>query len=189
MTHRLARQGLVVGSCLLAFLASACTPGDPPAPPTTSSPPVTSPTPTENAQEREQRLAYEAAETSYREFRAEYNRLTAAGGADKVSPKLQNTSGGAYQRELLATLRAFKKAGYRTKGDEVIPPIRRAGYSSSSLLIDACEDDRGVKTYDRSGKRIDDGDILIVHLEVRKSGTAWKVWSGSGSEASTCDDF
>lgn len=187
MVRRLSERGLVVGSCLLAFLGTACAPSDPPPPPPTSSAPA--PTPTENAQEREERLAYEAAEKSYREFRAEFNRLAAGGGADKPSRRLEDTSGGPYQAELMEILRAFKKAKYRTSGEEVIPSVRRAGYSRGSLLIEACEDDRAVKTFDRSGKKVDDGDVLVVNLEVREVDATWKVWSGSGSEASTCDDF
>ena len=87
MGRRWTGRGLVVGACLLAFLGTGCTPDDPPpAPPSTTAP---SPTPTENAQEREERLAYEAAEKSYREFRAEYYRVLGSGGAKSSTPAMK----------------------------------------------------------------------------------------------------
>jgi hypothetical protein len=93
MRHRFAGRGLLVGSCLLAFLGTACTPSDPPpTPPTT----VASATPTENAQEREERLAYQAAEASYREFRAEVERVYSRGGAAKPTAVMKATAGGQY---------------------------------------------------------------------------------------------
>ncbi len=57
-------------------LLAGCTPADGtiPAPPATSAP--ASATPPETAQQREERLAYEAAEKAYRTFRAEYARST-----------------------------------------------------------------------------------------------------------------
>src|SRR3954447_5092383 len=103
MARRVMGPRLVVGTCLLALLGSGCTPDTPPPAP----PANTSPTPTENAQEREERLAYEAAETSYREFRAEYRRLSSSGGTRTATSTLKRTSGGPYLKELLGVLQAF----------------------------------------------------------------------------------
>ncbi len=83
MASRLAVRGFVAGSCLLAFVSSACTPSDPP---TTPSPSTSATVPTETAQEREEREAYAAAETSYRAARSEYNRVTSLGGASTSRP-------------------------------------------------------------------------------------------------------
>lgn len=68
-----ARAGrLAVAVSLLLLLASGCT--SPPSAPKPSPTPVVS-TSVENAQAREQRVAYEGVEKSYREFRGEYDNL------------------------------------------------------------------------------------------------------------------
>jgi hypothetical protein len=186
MTHRLARQGLVVGSCLLAFLASACTPGDPPAPPPTSSAPVASPTPTENAQEREQRLAYEAAETSYREFRAEVERVYSKGGAAKPTTAMKATAGGPYLKSYQEVSEAYLDLKHHSRGPLEIAYVHHDGYSPSELILDACEDIRNVVTFDAKGKKLYAGDVRKVHLTVRSVAGTWKVWSGKGEQVSAC---
>jgi hypothetical protein len=182
MGHRWMGRGLVVGSCLLAFLGAACTPSDPPPPPPSSS----VPTPSENAQEREERIAYEAAETSYREFRAEFRRVTAAGGASKATKEMKATAGGPYLSDATDVIRAYKDTGGYTVGTTKVGYLRPAGYSTSSLLLDVCEDETSVKTYNSKHKQIATNGILVLRLDIRKSDKKWKIWNFSGEKEKTC---
>ncbi len=189
MRHRFAGRGLLVASCLLAFLGTACTPSDPPSPTPTGNVPSASPTPTptENAQEREERLAYAAAETSYREFRAEFYRVLRAGGSKSATPKMKATAAGPYLKYFTELAQAYKGERVHSTGTERTGYARPAGYSSNSLVLDVCEDSRAVKDFDRKGRKTGSGEIRTARLEVRKVGGAWKVWDGTGKKASSCE--
>jgi hypothetical protein len=187
MARRLTTQGFVVGACLLTFLGTACTPSDPATPTPSSTAPVASPTPAENDQEREQRLAYEAAETSYREFRAEYYRVLQAGGAKAATPKMKATAAGPYLKNFTEVIQAYRGQKSHSVGAEVSGYIRPAGYESTSLLLDVCEDSRNVKDYSNSGKYEGRGEIRTARLEVRRVEGVWKVWDGNGKKVKTCD--
>jgi len=189
MAHTLAGRGLVVGSCLLAFLGSACTPSDPPAPPPSSDVPAASPTPTptENAQEREERLAYEAAEKSYREFRAEFYRVLSKGGAQSATPKMKATAAGPYLKNFTEVAQAYRGQHSHSVGTEKTGYVRPAGYDSKSLILDVCEDSRAVKDYSKSGKYQASGEIRTARLEVRNLNGTWKVWDGNGKKVTACD--
>jgi len=183
MGHRWMGRGLVVGSCLLAFLGAACTPSDPPPPPPSSS----VPTPSENAQEREERIAYEAAETSYREFRAEFYRVLRAGGAKSATAKMKATATGPYLKNFTEVAQAYRGQKSHSVGTETIGYVRPAGYDSKSLILDVCEDSRSVKDYSNSGKYQSSGEIRTARLEVRSVNGVWKVWDGDGKKVDSCD--
>jgi len=172
-----------VGACLLTFLGTACTPSDP-APPTPS--PATS-TPTETAQEREQRLAYEAAEKSYREFRGELYRVLRAGGAKSATPKMKATADGPYLKYFTQLVMAYQGQGTHSTGNESTGYVRPEGYSPTEVILDVCEDSRSVRDIDRTGKQSGRGEIRKVRVEVRKEGTTWRVWDGDGKKATRCD--
>lgn len=186
MGHRLAARGLVVGSCLLALLGTACSPTDPPAPTPSSNVPSASPTPTENAQEREERLAYAAAETSYREFRAEFREVTGAGGASKPSSIMKQTASGPYLADATKVIMAYKETGGYTTGTTRIGYIRGAGYSTSSLILDVCEDETSVKTFNSERKQVARNGVLVLRLDVRKIEGSWKVWDFTGQKEKGC---
>ena len=184
MGRRRTGRGLLVGACLLVFLSAGCTPDDPPpAPPSTTVPP---PTPTENAQEREERLAYEAAEKSYREFRAEYNRVLATGGAARSTNKMLRNAGGPYLAELQAGAEAYRGLRRYARGNEVIVYLRPDGYSPNEVLMQICEDSRGVTTYDAKGKKLYTGDLRELSLVFRLKESRWKAWTGSGKKVADC---
>jgi hypothetical protein len=171
---------------LVALVAGGCTP-DPAPGPTPSPTPTVSATPTESDQEREQRLAYEAAEKSYRTFRAEYGRVMNAGGANTATKVMMATAGGPYLTEFVELAQAFHGLKAHSSGVEKIVYVRRVGYSSSSVALEVCEDSRSVKDYDKRGKVIGKGEIRTAQLEVRKLGSQWKLWSGEGDKVSSCD--
>lgn len=177
-------RGLVLGVSLLALAGFGCTPE-----PVTPTPPPTSAasaTPTETAQEREERLAYEAAEKSYREFSAEYRHVTGAGGAAEPTERMKDTAAGPYLADAAKVIEAFKETGGYTKGSARFGYIRPAGYSTKSLLLDVCEDETGVQTYNAKRKQIATNGILLLQLEVRSIKGQWKVWDYTGKEAKTC---
>src|SRR3954452_24925151 len=116
MARRVMGPSLVVGTCLLALLSSGCTPDTPPPAPPMS----TSPTPIENAQDREERLAYEAAETSYREFRTEFYRVLRAGGAKTATPKMKAAAAGPYLKYFTSVVQAYKGEQTHSTGSEHI---------------------------------------------------------------------
>ncbi|GAB2584849.1 hypothetical protein [Microlunatus antarcticus] len=184
MRHWFAGRGLLVGSCLLAFVGTACTPsGPPPTPPTT----VASATPTENVQEREERLAYQAAEASYREFRAEVERVYSRGGAAKPTSVMKATAGGQYLASYQEVSEAYLGLKHRSKGELRIDYVHRGGFSPSELVLDVCEDGRGVVTYDRKGKKLYTDDVRKLSLTARPAAGTWKIWTGKGEKASSCD--
>lgn len=174
----------------VGLLASGCT-TDPPATPSptpaVSHTPTVSQTPSESAQEMQQRLAYEAAEKSYRTFRAEYNRVLRAGGAKQATPVMNQTAGGSYLHDFVEVIQAAKGLGDYDKGEEKIVSIRPSGYSATSLLLEVCEDSRNVTTYDKDGKRLGVGEIRIAKIDVQKRGATWKLWSGQGERVSSCE--
>lgn len=184
MARVLAGRGLVVAACLLAGLGSACSPADPPpAPPPT----VVSATPSENAQEREQRLAYAAAEKSYREFRAEFNRLLATGGAKEASRLMKETAGNSYLKDNLEVIQAYRGLGYHQEGTDKIVYVQQAGYSPTSVVLATCEDSTGARTLSKSGKSVGRGDIRVLQIDVRRTSDGWKVWSGNGNRVKSCE--
>lgn len=154
-------------------------------PPQTPTPPV-SQSPTESAQEMQQRLDYEAAEKSYRTFRAEYNRALRAGGAKTPTKIMKATAAGPYLTELAQAVEAYKGLGSYDTGSENILFVRYIGHSPSAVNLEVCEDSRAIKTLNKSGKLQGSGDILKAQLEVRKT-DQWRVWSGTGKKVTSCD--
>ena len=182
MRWRAVRRTLVV-ACLVTVVGAGCTPDSPPPPPPT--PAV--PTPTENAQEREQRLAYEAAEKSYREFRAEFYRVLRAGGARSATPKMKATAAGPYLENFTQVVQAYRGQKSHSVGNEMTGYIRPAGFESNSLILDVCEDSRKVRDYSSSGKYQGSGEVRTARLELRRLDGAWKIWDGDGKEAKNCE--
>ena len=177
-----ARQAVVAvaAACLLAL--AGCTPASPAAPSPTPSPVFQ--TPAETAQERQERLDYAAAEKAYRTFRSEYNRVLRAGGAKKPTTLMSATAGGSYLAELARVARAYDGVGAHNAGKEQIRYVRHVGYGSHELLLDVCEDGRGITTKTRKEQL--HGEIRTARLKVRKVDDKWKVWTGSGQKVNTC---
>jgi hypothetical protein len=188
MARRLTRQGFVVGACLLTFLGTACTPSDPATPTPSSTAPVASPTPAENDQEREQRLAYEAAETSYREFRAEYYEVLGRGGSKSATSKMKATAGGPYLKEATEVVQAYRGLHNRSSGRLQISRVRGNGYTPTDLILSACEDSTKIAYLNSKGKVTGHGELRVVELTVRRVSGSWHIWSGSGKKVSACED-
>lgn len=185
------RSGLargVVAAALVGVLAGCA--GDP-SPPVTASPApsATAPTetaPTETALERQTRLDFEAAEKSYRAFRAEYRRVLEAGGAKKPTKAMTDTAGGPYLAEFVPVIKAFKKLGYTQKGPEKIVYVRPGGYDPKSLILNTCEDGRNNAIYDSEGNLYGRGEIRTAQIEVRKIDGRWKLWTVDGEKVASC---
>lgn len=175
---------LLAAVVVVGVAVTGCTPAAAPLP--SPSPPV-SQTPTESSEQRQQRLDYEAAEKSYRAFRAEYNRVLRAGGAKEPTPVMKANAGNGYLTEVQKVAEAYKGLGYHQVGTEEIVSIKRGGHSPMSLVIDACEDTRNVHTEDRKGKNLGSGEIRLVKIKVRTTGGIWRLWSGNGKKADSCD--
>ena len=173
---------LVVLTSLLALLMGSCSQPDDLQP--TPTPVVV--TPIENAQEREQRLAYEAAEKSYREFRAEYDRVLKSGGAKAPTFAMKKNAAGPYLKETSEVSQAFNGLGYHRVGLENIVFIRRNGYESGSLSLKTCEDSSNAKILNRDKKVVGRGEIRTIDLDVHLIGSTWKLWSGSGMKVDSC---
>lgn len=181
-----------IGRCaaalmLVGFVAAGCTP-DAPSPPSSPTPPPTpsvSQIPSETAQERQQRVDYEAAEKSYRAFRAEYNRVLRAGGATEPTALMKETAGGPYLNEFAQAIEAYKGLGSFDSGFEKIVYIRRNGYSPEAVVLQVCEDSRAIETFNKARESQGRGDILKITLEVRR-GDRWRVWSGAGGKVDSC---
>ena len=169
---------------VIVMLSAACTP-DPEVPPTPS--PSIPATPVETEQERQERVAYEAAEKSYREFRVEYGRVMEAGGASKPTRLMEQTAGGSYLKEIMEVVEAYKGFGDHKEGTETIVYVRPAGYSPKSVLLDVCEDSRKVKSLDKNGKSTGVGELRTIRIDVQLKGSQWKLWSGEGAKVEKCE--
>jgi len=172
---------------LLGVLALAgCTTPDPAGPVSPPTPPV-SQSPTETAQERQERLDYAAAEKSYRTFRAEYDKVLRTGGAKQATKVMRATAGGPYLKEFSEIVEAYDGLGLRTRGREEIAHVRRIGYAAEEVNLQVCEDSRNVEDLDHRGKSKGRGELRTASLQVRKVGGQWKVWSGNGKKVESCD--
>ena len=90
------RSHIIAALACALVLVGGCSP-DAPDPNSTPSPqPTVQPTPPESSAEREQRIAYAAAEKSYRAFMAEINRLGREGGASQPTARMKETAAGPY---------------------------------------------------------------------------------------------
>ncbi len=141
----------------------------------------------ESPQEREERLAYESAEKSYREFRGEVERVYARGGAAQPTAVMKATAGGQYLDSYQKVSEAYRDLKHHSKGQLKIAYVHRGGFSSSELILDVCEDGRGVTTYDRLGEKLYTDDLRKLHLTARAVDGTWKVWSGTGEASASCD--
>ena len=178
------RTGVGAAALLCALVLVGCTP-DPAVTPSPS-PTATSATPTETAAERQERLDYAAAEKAYRTFRAEYGRVLRAGGAKEPTKVMKETAGGDYLDTFTEVIRSYRTADSRAIGEERIDYVRFGGYTPTRLVLDVCEDGSNTKIVipDRSPE---EGEIRTASIEVRKVGSKWKMWSGSGTKVDSCD--
>ena len=180
--------GAISAACALL---AACTPADgtaPSTPPVTASTASASETPPETAQEREERLAYEAAEKAYRTFRAEYNRLyTSPDAGAKATKAMTNTAAGPYLQSMLGFLEY--KVDHRRHSDRGvrIGYIRAGGYSPDEVVLLVCEDGSKVKVLDANGRQVSRGGVSKLTLYVRPIQGRWKVWNGDQNVVKSCD--
>ncbi|WP_375425099.1 hypothetical protein [uncultured Friedmanniella sp.] len=184
MTMVDARSALGVLALVCALALTGCTPDGPAEP--TPSPTPASQTPTETAQEKQERLDYAAAEKSYRIFRAEFNRVMRRGGASTPTSLMNRTAGGSYLKEFADIIEAYRGLKLHTVGSEAIVFVRPDGYSPSDIELEVCEDSRSIQEVDSSGKRTRAGEIRTASLQVKRTTTGWKVWSGQGRKVSEC---
>jgi hypothetical protein len=171
-------------------LLAGCTPADgtiPAPPPATSAP--ASATPPETAQQREERLAYEAAEKAYRTFRAEYDHISNTPGASpEPTKKMTDNAAGPYLKVMSGFLK-YKKTRHQT-GDRPIQVshVKRGGYSPNELVLLVCEDGSRVSVFNARGKQVGRGQISDMRLYVRPVEGRWKVWDGDQEVVKKCDD-
>jgi len=168
---------------VIVTLTAACTPDPGLTPPPTPSAPAS---PTETEQQRQERVAYEAAEKSYRTFRKAMNRVLASGGANQPSPEMLKAAAGPYLAEYTSLIKSFKKGQFHQEGSEKILSVVHNGYSPSAVILDVCEDSRSIKTVRSDGSTFGKGELRTARLEVRKKDGTWKVWSGDGEKATSC---
>lgn len=176
------KVGRILATLILAGLVAAgCTPAA-----LTPSPPSVSQTPTETAVERQQRVDYEAAEKSYRAFRAEYNRVLRAGGAKVPTAVMKANASNGYLKEVQDVAEAYQGLGDHQEGQEAIVFVKRTGHSKSSLVLLTCEDTRKVAVIDKKGRKVGTGELRQLSLEMRLTSGKWKIWSGRGNKVASC---
>jgi hypothetical protein len=171
-------------------LLAACTPANgtiPTPPPATSS--AASATPPETAQEREERLAYEAAEKAYRAFRAEYDRISGKkGGSAKPTKAMTDNASGPYLETMRGFLR-YKKAHKHYEDQRVrIAYVKQGGYSPEELILLVCEDGSRVKVFNDVDRQVSHGGTSKISLRVRPIDHRWKIWDGDQTIVKTCSD-
>lgn len=169
---------------LLASVTAGCSPDPAPTP---APPPPVSQTPTESAQEMQQRVDYEAAEKAYRTFRGEYNRVLRAGGSNKPTQVMNRTAGDGYLEDVQRVAEAYKGLHYHQAGEEKVTFVKRGGYSTSSIALDVCEDTSSVRTLNNKGNVVGRGEMRRLRLEIERRSGSWKIWSGSGKQVDSCE--
>ena len=171
-------------------LLAGCTPADgtiPAPPPATSAP--ASATPPETAQQREERLAYEAAEKAYRTFRAEYDRISGRrGGSAKPTKAMTDNAAGPYLKTMRGFLRYKKTHGHHEDRGVRIAYVRRGGYSPKELILQVCEDGSRVRVFDDKDRQVSHGGTSELSLRLRPVDRRWKIWDGDQTIVKTCSD-
>ena len=146
---------------------------------------TTQPTPPETSIEREQRLAFEAAEKSYRAFIAETDRIGNAGGANSASARMRELAAGPYLQFYVRELRLERQQHARYTGNTRIGYVQRGGYSQRQLTLRVCEDGSSTRVLDKNGKQISEGQLLRRQLYVRQLAGRWKIWDGDEEGSTT----
>jgi hypothetical protein len=168
--------GLVMG-----LLVAGCTPDPgtvPTAAPTPSaSSPATRPTSTENTQERQQRLDFEAAEKAYLAADAEVHRLAMRGGASEPTKVLLENTAGRYLKARMGALRTLKSREWRTDRPTTVTVTADGGWSQDELQLTACEDASNVRLLDEDGEEVakDRQRRIVQTLTATKAQGRWKV--------------
>lgn len=163
---------------VVSALVAACTPDvvPPPSSPTPT-PSPTSASPTENALEREQRLAFEGAEKAYRLNMTEQNRVLAAGGAKQPPKLIRDTAAGAYLENVIRTMRLAHTEKWRIDNPTKVVAVTAQTYGSDSVTLVGCEDNRSVHILYGNGRKVTPAGsrLYLQSLTVRKYGSSWKV--------------
>ena len=171
----------------VSALVAACTPDvvPPPSSPTPT-PSPTSASPTENALEREQRLAFEGAERAYRQFRKEYTRISTSGGADKPTAAMRATADGPYLKVMTQFLAKRKATKTRSTTGLRIGYVNPGTFSPEELTLSVCEDGSNNRILDRNGKQVGKGIAQELTLYVRPIDGRWKIWDGDNKTVKSC---
>jgi hypothetical protein len=169
-------------------LLAGCTPADgtiPAPPPATSAP--ASATPPETTQQREERLAYEAAEKAYRTFAAEYARLQQqVEGTGESTKVMRDNAAGPYLKAMNGFLRTKAKRGTHSDSAVRIAYILPGGYSPDELILLVCQDGSNVKVLDSSNKMVRRGTVSKLNIYLRPISGRWKLWSAHQEVVKSC---
>jgi hypothetical protein len=179
--------GAISASCALL---AACMPTDgAPVPPPPDSKSAVSATPPETAQEREERLAYEAAEKAYRTFAAEYARLQQqVEGPNRPTRLMTENAAGPYLKSMSDFLRYKAKHGRHVDKAVRIAYVHHGGYSKEELILLTCQDGSKVRVFNKSGKQVGRGSVSKLTLHARPVSGRWKIWSATQEVAKSCVD-
>jgi hypothetical protein len=140
-------------------------------------------TPTESPQQREERLAYEGAEKAYRDFTAEYGRVTTTSYSPHVTPKMRETATGSYLRTFSGFLKLRRKRQLRSVGELKVGWVRRVAYSPPKrVLLWVCEDGSGTFLRTKDSRRGRKGIVTTLDLTVTFDGSRWKVAEGDNQK-------
>jgi uncharacterized protein YciI len=136
-----------------------------------------SPTPTENAQERQQRLDFEAAEKAYLTAFAESGRLAMSGGTSKPTKVLLDNIGGQYLAGQLNDLKVLKQNGWRADRPSTTSVSADGGWSPEELTLKACEDGSKLKLLDKNGREVgkDRPMRFVQTLTATRDSGRWKI--------------
>lgn len=189
MPHQV--RGLVRLSAVIASsaLLAACTPATPPASSPSPSPSnAGSATPTETEFQRQERVAYEHAETAYRSFEAEYLREITSTFEPRVTQRMRSLAGGQFLRDSKRFLDSRRRSHVRSKGRSHIESVVRVAYATNRVELTVCEDASAVTVFDRRGKRLGRGIVARSDITVRLKAGEWRVWSSAQEhEVKSCD--
>lgn len=172
----------MIGAILaLGGLTAACTPDVPPPPP-----PTLTASPPETDLEREERLAFESAEHSYRSFITEWNARAQDGGLAKPNAVMKRYAAGDYLKTQTKYLQDRRRYKVKTVGDLRVVSVTPGSYSSGDLSLDSCEDGSRVKNYTSDGKLLVGGVIARAQIRVKLIEGQWKLWDAAFTKVPSC---
>ena len=173
--------GAVIAVCVLA---AACSPD------VAETLPLSAPsgvfTPPETQLERDMRLDFEAAEKSYRAFRAEYDRIGVRGGTSRATAVMRENAAGPYLQVMTKFSADDKRAGIRQTGNVQIGYVRHISHSPREVSLDTCEDGTKVTNRTSGGQFQSHGVALKLSLEFHLIDGKWKIWNGDDKRVSSC---
>ncbi len=146
-------------------------------------------TPEEYSYQEKLKVVYAEATEVYERFAEEYSALLRAGGTEKASEVLLDTTGGPYLKAQSETLTQMHKQGIRARGGNIeLARIERSPGAAAfgyEVALDVCIDARSVEVVQKK-KEIGQGYAYSERVFFKRDKGALKIWDAKGKRVQSC---